>query len=365
MDFPWEKNWGEEAAPPPPKQEAKKPWLVDWVEKAFSNTPQKPQKQPTEASKPLGDGLTLDSVFEGLKQAESKGLHIDPKTGGLLTSQAGAEGITQLMPKTAAKPGYGIEGVKDKSEKEYLRVGKEYLAAMHKKYGDWEMALAAYNAGVGNVDKAKGKAERFGGEWKDYLPKKEETVPYIDRVLGRNPKGLIKATKDKMSQGLTGEQALENAKATGKDILSMLPVTGETMSAMDFHKAIKENNLPDAALAAMGMIPGVGMIGKASKMGTSAATLKKAESVGIGERFFKVKYDPKNKYASVLNNPITLKDGTRLSGFTDGAQTTFHGYDKNGERFTRKVSSLDPEDIVSSKDSNKTAEHIKSLLQKE
>lgn len=184
MALPWEMNWGAEEPASPPKAESKKPWLLDWAEKTFSKSPQKLQEAPVAASKPLGDGLTLDTVFEGLKQAESRGLHINAKTGGLTTSPAGAEGITQLMPKTAAKPGYGIEGVKDKSEKEYLRVGREYLAAMHKKYGDWEMALAAYNAGPKSVDIAKGKAERYGGTWKEHLPKPEETLPYLYRVLG-------------------------------------------------------------------------------------------------------------------------------------------------------------------------------------
>ncbi len=188
MDLPWEVNWADTQKPSEQqsKQEVKKPWLLDWVDKAFGNSPKTPQKQPTSPQQPLGNRLTLDSVFERLKMAESGGQHIDPKTGKLKLSPVGAEGITQLMPKTAANPGFGIEPVKDKSEGEYVRVGKEYLSALYKKYGDWSLALAAYNAGSGNVDKAKGKAERYGGDWKDYLPKKEETIPYIDKILKGN-----------------------------------------------------------------------------------------------------------------------------------------------------------------------------------
>jgi len=72
----------------------------------------------------------------------------------------------------------------------------------------------------------------------------------------------------------------------------------------------------------------------------------------------------KNGYAIRLKNPITMKDGSRLSGFTDPlGQTTFYGYDKNGERFTQRREYVDPADIVSSKDTNKTAEKIKKSLQ--
>lgn len=136
-------------------------------------------------TQPIGNLQTIDTVFQGLIKAESGGQHIDEKTGKLLTSSAGARGITQLMPKTAANPGYGITPVKDDSEEEYTRVGKAVLEKMYNKYGDWELALAAYNAGVGNVDKARGKADRFGGNWKDYLPKPSETLPYLDKILGK------------------------------------------------------------------------------------------------------------------------------------------------------------------------------------
>ena len=72
----------------------------------------------------------------------------------------------------------------------------------------------------------------------------------------------------------------------------------------------------------------------------------------------------KNGYAIRLKNPITMKDGSRLSGFTDPLnQTTFYGYTKNGERFTERREYVDPSQIVSSKDSNKTADKIRQSLE--
>jgi len=185
MPSPWEQTWndvkqgvGEAVGNATEAVQKALPWAQDWKAKA---TPQQAPAPPVEAPK----ALTVDDVMPRLIQAESKGVHMDEK-GVLTTSPVGAQGITQLMPKTAAKPGYGITPVKDNSEAEYLRVGKQYLQKMYDKFGDWEKALAAYNAGVGNVMKAEGKAERFGGDWQDHLPKPEETKPYIKRVLQKD-----------------------------------------------------------------------------------------------------------------------------------------------------------------------------------
>lgn len=186
--MPWEKDWGavQTSVPPTVKKEDKGgilPWLKDWASEQLGNSPKTTQKRSTIENQGAENTNPLDSVFKSLLQAESGSRHVD-ENGKLIISGKGAQGITQLMPSTAKKPGFGIEPVKDQSEAEYLRVGKSYLSALHGKYGDWEQALAAYNAGPGNVDKAIGKANRYGGDWKDYLPVKEETIPYINKILG-------------------------------------------------------------------------------------------------------------------------------------------------------------------------------------
>ncbi len=127
-----------------------------------------------------GAGAAGDALFDALVQQESGGRHTDAN-GRLITSSAGARGITQLMPGTAANPGYGIKPVKDDSEGEYRRVGKEYLDALLKKYGgDKRKALAAYNAGPGSVDAAIAKN---GANWLSGLPK--ETRDYVPNILER------------------------------------------------------------------------------------------------------------------------------------------------------------------------------------
>jgi hypothetical protein len=127
--------------------------------------------------------FNIDKIFSKLIQAESGGKQTD-SSGKLLTSSKGAEGITQVMPKTQKNPGYGVTPAKDKSQKELLRVGKDYLKAMYEKFGDPELAVAAYNAGPVNVQRAIDKAKQTGKNWKDHLPKRSETLPYIDKILG-------------------------------------------------------------------------------------------------------------------------------------------------------------------------------------
>jgi len=82
-------------------------------------------------------------------------------------SPAGAEGMMQLMPGTAA----GL-GVDPSDPAQNILGGARYLAAQYERFGSWDLALAAYNAGPGAV-------EQYGG-----VPPYRETQGYIDAVRG-------------------------------------------------------------------------------------------------------------------------------------------------------------------------------------
>lgn len=81
-------------------------------------------------------------------------IHQESRGNHAAVSPVGARGVTQVMPKTGADPGFGVAPLKDSSQGEYERFGADYLTAMLDRYkGRADLALAAYNAGPGRADK--------------------------------------------------------------------------------------------------------------------------------------------------------------------------------------------------------------------
>lgn len=92
-------------------------------------------------------------------------------------SSEGAYGLTQLMPGTAAGMGYSSARLQ-RSVKDQLEGGARYLRAQLDRFGgSWTKALAAYNAGPGNVP---------NGAWAS-IP---ETVDYIRSIAAIYSKQL-------------------------------------------------------------------------------------------------------------------------------------------------------------------------------
>jgi soluble lytic murein transglycosylase len=87
----------------------------------------------------------------------------------------------QVMPETAKNPGYGITPARDNSPEELARVGREFLPAMLREFGDPKKAWAAYNAGPGRLQEAIKTAAKDGGTYLDYLPK--ETQDYVAKNM--------------------------------------------------------------------------------------------------------------------------------------------------------------------------------------
>ena len=92
-------------------------------------------------------------------------------------SPAGAIGLMQLMPSTARSL-----GVNPWDPVQNALGGARYLVEQFRRFGDWALALAAYNAGPGRVQQAIRRAgSRAWSAVARYLPR--ETQAYVVKVL--------------------------------------------------------------------------------------------------------------------------------------------------------------------------------------
>lgn len=130
-------------------------------------------------------GVSKSSAFgalmDSLTQAESRGVH-RKADGSLTRSPKGALGVMQIMPATAAKPGYGMKPIDlERSTPEQQRAWSEdYITRIAKHHNfSTEQAVAAYNAGPGATEKA---IKKGGSNWLSHLPK--ETQDYVPKVMG-------------------------------------------------------------------------------------------------------------------------------------------------------------------------------------
>jgi membrane-bound lytic murein transglycosylase D len=178
------------------------------------------------------EGVPLELIY--LAQAES-GFH------PLAVSRAGARGMWQFMGSRAA--GYGLERnwwVDDRQDPEKAtRAAAHHLKDLYNQFGDWYLAMAAYNSGPGTVQSAV-KRTGYADFWELYnrnvLPK--ETRNYVPIILAvtimaKNPAqyGLETVVKDKpvpydtvkIDYPIDLRLAAECVDATAEELLELNP----------------------------------------------------------------------------------------------------------------------------------------------
>ena len=92
----------------------------------------------------------------------------DDVVSGATVSSAGAQGLMQLVPKWHPS-------VNPLNVPAAIDYAARYLLQLHHQFGRWALALAAYNAGPGNVQK-------YGG-----IPPFPETQTYVAQIIGDVP----------------------------------------------------------------------------------------------------------------------------------------------------------------------------------
>ncbi len=121
-------------------------------------------------------------------------------------SRHGAVGVFQLMPSTARRMGLNPYSLSDN-----IKGGIMYYKSMYKMFGSVELALAAYNAGPGNVKRYNKTVPPFA-ETKNFVSKIMKDYNH----LKANPDNVIKAAKAASAQ---------KPAATQKVAVTKKPVT--------------------------------------------------------------------------------------------------------------------------------------------
>jgi hypothetical protein len=135
----------------------------------------------------------------GVPASHARAIFQIESSGGKNTgpSRAGARGPMQLMPDTAKELGVDID-----NPLENIEGGVKYYSKLLKRFGDPILAVAAYNAGPGNVRKAGG------------VPRFKETQDYVRKFTS-----MVGATNlmDKMASPLARSQPGKPLKMTLAD----------------------------------------------------------------------------------------------------------------------------------------------------
>lgn len=100
-------------------------------------------------------------------------------------SRVGATGLWQFMFATGKQYGLDVSSYVDERCDPIMatEAAAKYLASLYKIFGDWDLALAAYNSGPGNVSKAIRRSGGYQNYWniRPHLPR--ETAGYLPAFL--------------------------------------------------------------------------------------------------------------------------------------------------------------------------------------
>jgi len=223
----------------------------------------------TTVDEAIGAGPGGD-VMRALVNAETGG-EADPSAA---VSSAGAAGVTQVMPGTAREVArsIGLQHIAEMDDKQLeaywqtpdgirnnIRIGTKYLGTQIKRFnGDLEAALVAYNAGPEN-------AIKFLNSGRDYnaLPKPEETLPYVKKVMtayrGVDIKGDTSADIQAAANGTTQKYFDGDSKAFLKQRLQKQhgPEAIDNMSGdMSDRLAAMMNDAPDFVKSGLDILSG-------------------------------------------------------------------------------------------------------------
>ena len=140
----------------------------------------------------LGLSMYYMPIFE--KELVRQGLPVELKILPIIESAlrpnaispAGASGLWQFMYPTGKQYGLRVNSFIDErfDPVASTKAACSYLKALYNIYEDWTLVLAAYNCGLGNVNKALKRAKNADNYWDIYYYLPAETRGYVPAFIG-------------------------------------------------------------------------------------------------------------------------------------------------------------------------------------
>jgi membrane-bound lytic murein transglycosylase D len=152
-------------------------------------------------------------------------------------SWAAASGLWQFIPSTGAR--YGLRQTAWVDERNSFEKATEasarYLKWLHDRYNNWELAIAAYNTGEGNIDRAISRAGT-ANFWAIYPYIAQETRNYVPNILATI---LIAKNPDKYGfRGVRPDSALSYDVVSVPSATSLQLVASATDTSVDYLRSI-------------------------------------------------------------------------------------------------------------------------------
>ncbi len=113
---------------------------------------------------------------------------IESALNPIAVSRAGATGLWQFMLRTGQGYGLEVNSLVDERRDPYksTQAAVRYLRDLHKIYDDWNLVIAAYNCGPGNVNKAIARSGGKKDYWEIYYYLPKETRGYVPAFIAAN-----------------------------------------------------------------------------------------------------------------------------------------------------------------------------------
>lgn len=154
------------------------------------------------------------------------------------TSRRGAVGVFQLMPSTAKKLGVNPYYLSDN-----IKGGLMYYKMMYQMYGSTELALAAYNAGPGIVNRCNKTVPPYG-ETRRYVKSIMEEYSHLKNNPDKVIRSVQKRKPPKFSFEVTpvakSKPVVKTVPSTNKPIATVVPVV--KIQSVNGHET-NENNV--------------------------------------------------------------------------------------------------------------------------